>query len=102
MNNFISLYGEVLDYPQQASVDKKGTEYYKFNIAVQRESGIIDILPIVVEEDTAEALAMKIKELRYLLNSTKHAFIQQQAIIKSQKFTIENLVNELHKIYKKL
>ena len=56
----------------------------------------------LVEEDTAEALAMKIKELRYLLNSTKHAFIQQQAIIKSQKFTIENLVNELHKINKKL
>ena len=50
---FISLYGEVLDYPQQASIDKKGTEYYKFNLAVQRESGIIDILPIVVEEDTA-------------------------------------------------
>ena len=53
MNNFILLYGEVLDYPQQASIDKKGTEYYKFNFAVQRESGIIDILPIVVEEDTA-------------------------------------------------
>ena len=53
MNNFILLYGEVLDYPQQASIDKKGTEYYKFNLAVQRESGIIDILPIVVEEDTA-------------------------------------------------
>lgn len=52
MNNFILLYGEVLDYPQQASIDKKGTEYYKFNLAVQRESGIIDILPIVVEEDT--------------------------------------------------
>ena len=49
MNNFILLYGEVLDYPQQASIDKKGTEYYKFNFAVQRESGIIDILPIVVE-----------------------------------------------------
>lgn len=29
MNNFILLYGEVLDYPQQASIDKKGTEYYK-------------------------------------------------------------------------
>ena len=28
MNNFILLYGEVLDYPQQASIDKKGTEYY--------------------------------------------------------------------------
>ena len=53
MNNFILLYGEVLDYPQQASIDKKRTEYYKFNFAVQRESGIIDILPIVVEEDTA-------------------------------------------------
>lgn len=23
MNNFILLYGEVLDYPQQASIDKK-------------------------------------------------------------------------------
>lgn len=52
MNNFILLYGEVLDYPQQASVDKRGKAYYKFNTAVERESGIIDILPIVVEEDT--------------------------------------------------
>mgnify|MGYP003274361934 FL=1 len=52
MNNFILLYGEALDYPQQVSVDKKGKAYYKFNAAVERESGIIDILPIVVEEDT--------------------------------------------------
>lgn len=59
MNNFILLYGEALDYPQQVSVDKKGNAYYKFNIAVVRESGIIDILPIVVGEDTAayESLA---------------------------------------------
>ena len=59
MNNFILLYGEALDYPQQVSVDKKGKAYYKFNAAVERESGIIDILPIVVEEDTPayEALA---------------------------------------------
>lgn len=52
MSNFILLYGEVLEYPQQASIDKKGTEYYKFNLAVQRESGIIDVLPIIVEENT--------------------------------------------------
>lgn len=59
MNNFILLYGEALDYPQQVSVDKQGKAYYKFNAAVARESGIIDILPIVVEEDTPayEALA---------------------------------------------
>ena len=59
MNNFILLYGEALDYPQQVSVDRKGKAYYKFNAAVERESGIIDILPIVVEEDTEayEALA---------------------------------------------
>ena len=59
MNNFILLYGEALDYPQQVSVDKRGKAYYKFNAAVERESGIIDILPIVVEEDTPayEALA---------------------------------------------
>lgn len=52
MNNYILLYGEPVDYPQQASVDKQGKAYYKFNAAVQRTSGIIDILPIVVEEDT--------------------------------------------------
>lgn len=40
MNNFILLYGEALDYPQQVSVDKKGKAYYKFNAAVERESGI--------------------------------------------------------------
>lgn len=59
MNNFIVLYGEAVDYPQQVSVDKQGKAYYKFNAAVERESGIIDILPIVVEEDTPayEALA---------------------------------------------
>jgi len=59
MNNFIILYGEALDYPQQVSVDKRGKAYYKFNAAVERESGIIDILPIVIEEDTPayEALA---------------------------------------------
>lgn len=51
-NNYILLYGKPVDYPQQASVDKKGKAYYKFNVAVERGSGIIDILPIVVEEDT--------------------------------------------------
>ena len=46
MNNFISLYGEVLDYPQQASIDKKGTEYYKFNLAVQRETESLIFYPL--------------------------------------------------------
>lgn len=52
MNNYILLYAEPVDYPQQVSVDRKGKAYYKFNAAVQRDSGIIDILPIIVEEDT--------------------------------------------------
>lgn len=52
-NNYILLYGEPVDYPQQVSVDRRGKAYYKFNMAVDRGSGIIDILPIVVEEDTA-------------------------------------------------
>lgn len=51
-NNYILLYGEPVDYPRQVSVDKRGIAYYKFNVAVRRESGIIDILPIVVGEDT--------------------------------------------------
>lgn len=52
-NNYILLFGEPVDYPQQVSVDRQGKAYYKFNMAVERGSGIIDILPIVVEEDTA-------------------------------------------------
>ena len=41
MNNFILLYGEALDYPQQVSVDKKGKAYYKFNAAVEREAVLL-------------------------------------------------------------
>lgn len=52
VNNYILLYGEPVDYPRQVSVDGLGRAYYKFNMAVQRESGIIDILPIVVGENT--------------------------------------------------
>ena len=52
-NNYILLFFYFLDYPQQVSVDRQGKAYYKFNMAVERGSGIIDILPIVVEEDTA-------------------------------------------------
>lgn len=52
MNNYIFLYAEPVDYPQQVSVDKKGKAYYKFNVSAQRKSGIIDILPVIVEEGT--------------------------------------------------
>ena len=52
-NNYILLFFFFLYYPQQVSVDRQGKAYYKFNMAVERGSGIIDILPIVVEEDTA-------------------------------------------------
>lgn len=53
MNNYILLYGEPVDYPQQVSVDRQGKAYYKFHASVVRESGILDILPIIVREDTA-------------------------------------------------
>lgn len=52
MNNYITLYGEILDYPRQVSVDKRGKAYYGFNIATERISGIKDIIPVIVEEDT--------------------------------------------------
>lgn len=52
MNNYIFLYGEPVDYPQQVSIDRQGKAYYKFHASVVRESGIIDILPIIVREDT--------------------------------------------------
>ena len=30
MNNYITLYGEPLEYPHQVSVDKRGVAYYVF------------------------------------------------------------------------
>lgn len=50
MNNYITLYGEPLEYPHQVSVDKRGVAYYGFNMATERVSGIKDITKVIVEE----------------------------------------------------
>lgn len=52
MNNYITLYGEPLEYPHQVSVDKRGVAYYGFDMATERESGIKDITQVIVEEGT--------------------------------------------------
>ena len=52
MNNYITLYGEPLEYPHQVSVDKRGVAYYGFNMATERVSGIKDITQVSVEEGT--------------------------------------------------
>lgn len=52
VNNYITLYGKAVDCPKLASVDKKGKAYFKFYIEVGRESGTVDTLPIIVEDDT--------------------------------------------------
>lgn len=52
MNNYITLYGEPLEYPHQVSVDKRGVTYYGFNMATERVSGIKDITQVIVEEGT--------------------------------------------------
>ena len=52
MNNYITLYGEPLEYPHQVSVDKHGVAYYGFNMATERVSGIKDITQVIVEEGT--------------------------------------------------
>lgn len=52
MNNYITLYGEALEYPHQVSVDKRGVAYYGFNMATERVSGIKDITQVIVEEGT--------------------------------------------------
>ena len=46
MNNYITLYGEPLEYPHQVSVDKRGVAYYGFNMATERVSGIKDITQV--------------------------------------------------------
>ena len=50
MNNYITLYGEPLEYPHQVSVDKRGVAYYGFDMATV--SGIKDITQVIVEEGT--------------------------------------------------
>ena len=54
MNNYITLYGEPLEYPHQVSVDKRGVAYYGFNMATERVSGIKDITQVIVEERSEE------------------------------------------------
>lgn len=61
-----------------------------------------DINGFIVEEDTPEALAAKIQELKEMFNTSKYGLIQKEAIIKSKKFTIEKLVERLHQIYENL
>ena len=52
MNNYITLYGEPLEYPHQVRVDKRGVAYYGFDMATERVSGIKDITQVIVEEGT--------------------------------------------------
>lgn len=52
MNNYITLYGEPLEYPHQVSVDKRGVAYYGFDMVTERVSGIKDITQVIVEEGT--------------------------------------------------
>lgn len=55
MNNYITLYGEPLEYPHQVSVDKRGVAYYGFDMATERVSGIKDITQV---KEMSESLFM--------------------------------------------
>lgn len=67
-------------------------------------SEIIDnnINGFIVSEDTAESLALKIKEVKEIFNKEKGRLIREQAIVKSKEFTIEKLVDQLHNLYENL
>lgn len=46
MNNFISLYGEVLDYPQQASIDKKEQSTTSLTLRYRGKAELLTFYPL--------------------------------------------------------
>ncbi len=52
MNNFVLLYGEIVDKPVCTSIDRNGAAFYRFMLAVKRKSNTVDTLPISIKSGT--------------------------------------------------
>lgn len=52
MNNFVLLYGEIVDEPVCTSIDRNGAAFYRFMLAVKRKSSTVDTLPISIKSGT--------------------------------------------------
>lgn len=51
MENRITLIGDVVSAPRESHKTSNGKKFYKFFIAVERKSGVADILPVLFDEE---------------------------------------------------
>lgn len=50
MENKITLIGDVVSAPRESHTTPSGKNFYKFFIAVERRSGVADIIPVLFDE----------------------------------------------------
>lgn len=54
MENRITLIGDVVSAPRESHTTSNGKKFYKFFIAVERRSGVADILPVLFDEEISD------------------------------------------------
>ena len=55
MENKITLIGDVVSAPKESHTTPSGKIFYKFFIAVERRSGVADIIPVLFDEKICDA-----------------------------------------------
>ena len=54
MENKITLIGDVVSAPRESHKTSNGKKFYKFFIAVERRSGVADIIPVLFDEEISD------------------------------------------------
>lgn len=63
-NNKVTLIGDVLDTSEYIFTTKSGAKYYTTNVQICRNSGAIDILPVIFSENKLQAFTDAFEEER--------------------------------------
>lgn len=55
MENRITLIGDVVSAPRESHTTPSGKIFYKFFIAIERRSGVADVIPVLFDEKISDA-----------------------------------------------
>ena len=65
-NNKVTLIGDVLDTSEYIFTTKSGVKYYTTNMQICRNSGAVDILPVIFSENKLQAFTDAFEEERLI------------------------------------
>lgn len=97
MNNYITLYGEPLEYPHQVSVDKRGVAYYGFNMATERVSGIKDITQVNIAPNEFRVILASLQAVQLINQGELEVDQETKQKCSSYLFTVNKLVSVFNK-----